>query len=169
MHGKQILAYCHGRQYDRYLATETFPYNSNNGGIDIKYELQVHITVISEKLLDFTLLKSRNNGLITVYNVSRSPYAHSNGTSLYGKYDGQGIVVHDHRFGLVRLSERGKLSYNALAFDSSEEYTPRRRLVDNSLARVKNNDSFRSDAGPLDLQDSLKPHVDLGPVYDGTV
>ena len=42
MPGKQILAYCHGRQYDRYLATETFSCNSNNGGIGIM-NLRIHI------------------------------------------------------------------------------------------------------------------------------
>ena len=120
-------------------------------------------------------MKSRNNGLITVYDVSRSqsdlvsvnaaPYALSNDTTLYGKYDGQEIVVHDHRSGLVRLSERGRLSYNALAFDSSEEYTP---VVEwtTALQELKaTTATFRSDAGPSDLQD--RPHVDLGPVYDG--
>jgi hypothetical protein len=113
--------------------------------------------------------------LITTYDVSRSqsnlvsvnsaPYALSNGTSLYGKYDGQGIAVHDHRFGLVRLSERGGLSYNALVFDSPEEYTP---VVEwtTALQELKTTTAtFCSDAGPLDFQD--RPHVDLGPVYDG--
>ena len=37
MPGKQILAYCHGRQYDRYLATDTFSRNSDNGRIAIQY------------------------------------------------------------------------------------------------------------------------------------
>ena len=120
-------------------------------------------------------MKSRNNGLITVYDVSWSqstpvsvnaaPYALSNGTSLYGKYDGHGIVIHDHRFGLVRLSERGGLSYNALTFDSSEEYTP---VVEwtAALQELKTTTAtFCSDSGPLDFQD--RPHVNLGPGYHG--
>ena len=119
-------------------------------------------------------MKTRNNGLTTVYDVSRSqsnlvsvnatPYALSNGTSLYGKYDGHGIVTHDHRFGLVRLSERGELSYNVLAFDSTEEYTP---VVEwtTALEELKTTTAtFCSDAGPLDED---RPHVDLGPVYHG--
>ena len=135
----------------------------------------MNFKLISEKTLAFTLLTSRNNGLITVYDVSRSqsnlvsvnsaPYALSNGTSLYGKYDGHGIVVHGHRFGLVRLSERGGLSYNVLAFDSSEEYTP---VVEwtTALQELKTTTAtFCSDAGPLNFQD--RPHVDLGPVYHG--
>ena len=134
----------------------------------------MNFILISEKLLAFTLLKSRNNGLITVYDVSRSqsnlvsvnaaPYAPSNSTSLYGKYDGHGIVVHDHRFGLVRLSVRGELSYNALAFDSSEEYTP---VVEwtTALQDLKTTTAtICSDAGPLDED---RPHIDLGPVYHG--
>lgn len=74
-------------------------------------------------------------------------------------------MVHDHRFGLVRLSERGGLSYNALAFDSSEEHTP---VVEwtTALQELKTTTAtFYSDAGPLDFQD--RPHVDLGPVYHG--
>jgi hypothetical protein len=43
MPGKQVLAYCHGRQYDRYLATETFSCNSNNGRIGIQYEPHINI------------------------------------------------------------------------------------------------------------------------------
>ena len=35
MPGKHLLAYCHGRQYDRYLATETFCCNSNKSEINI--------------------------------------------------------------------------------------------------------------------------------------
>ena len=113
--------------------------------------------------------------MVTVYDVSRSqsnlvsvnaaPYALSNGASLYGKYEGHGIVVHNNRFGLVRLSERGELSYNALAFDSSEEYTP---VVEwtTALQELKTTTAtFSSDSGPLDFQD--RSHVDLGPVYDG--
>ena len=171
MPGKQILAYCHGRQYDRYLATETSNGNSNKGRIGIQHELHINIW----KTLAFTLLKSRNNGLVTVYDVSRSqsnlvfvnaaPYALSNGTGLYGKYDGHGILGHNHRSGLVRLSERGGLIYNALAFNSSEEYTP---VVEwtTALQELKTTTAtFCSDAGPLDFQD--RPHVDLGPVYYG--
>ena len=97
--------------------------------------------------------------------MNAAPYALSNGTSLYGKYDGQGIVVHDHRFGLVRLSERGGLNYNALAFDSSEEYTPVVEWTTNLQELKTKTATFRSDAGSLNLQD--RPHVDLGPVYDG--
>ena len=113
--------------------------------------------------------------MITVYDVSRSqsnlvsvnaaPYALSNGTSLYGKYDGHGVVDHNHGFGLVRLSERGGLSYSALAFDSSEEYTPVVEWTTALQGLKTTTATFCSDAGPLDFQDRL--HVDLGPVYHG--
>ena len=33
MAGKHLLTYCHDRQYDQDLATETFSRNSNDGGI----------------------------------------------------------------------------------------------------------------------------------------
>lgn len=123
----------------------------------------------------FTLLRSRNNGLITVYDVSRSqsnlvsmnatPYVLSTGTSLYDKHDGQGIMVHNRGFGLVRLSERGRLSYNALAFDASEEYTP---VVEWTAALQElrtTTATLRADAEPLGSRDSSQ--VDLLPVYDG--
>ena len=96
--------------------------------------------------------------------MNTAPYALSNGTSLYGKYEGHGIVIHDHRFRLVRLSQRGELSYNALAFDSLEEYTP---VVEwtTALQELKTTmATFCSDADPLDED---RPHVNFGPVYHG--
>ncbi|KAF8798099.1 hypothetical protein BYT27DRAFT_7203813 [Phlegmacium glaucopus] len=153
MPGKHVLAYCHGRQYDRYLATETYCCNSNNA---------------------FTLLKSRNNGLITVYDVSQSqsnlvsmnaaPYPLSTGGSLYDKHDGQEIVVHNHGFGLIRLSERGGLSYNALAFDTLEEHTP---VVEWTAALQEletKTTTLRPDAGPLGHQE--RSQVNFFSVYD---
>lgn len=169
MPGKHVLAYCHGRHYDRYLATETLCY-SKNGGID-----NINFILISEIFLAFTLLKSRNNGLITVYDVSRSqsnlvsmnatPYALSTSTSLYDKYDGQGIVAHNHGFGLVQLLRRGGLSYNDLAFDALVEHTP---VVEwtAALQELKTTTAnLYTDVGPLGRQD--RSQVDLFPVYDG--
>jgi hypothetical protein len=96
--------------------------------------------------------------------VNAAPYALYNRASLYGKYDGHGVLVHDHRFGLVRLSERGGLSYNVLAYDSSDEYTPV-VVWTTALQELKTTTAtFCSDAGPLDED---RPHVDLGPVYHG--
>ena len=56
------------------------------------------------------------------------------------------------------------MTYNALAFDSSEEYTP---VVEwtTTLQELKTTTATSySDAGPLDED---RPHVDLGPVYHG--
>ena len=97
--------------------------------------------------------------------MNAAPHALPTGTSLYDKYDGQGIVVHNHGFGLVRLSERGGLIYNALAFNALEEYTP---VVEwtQALQELKmTTATLRSDAGPLGHQDRFQ--VDLFPAYDG--
>ena len=108
--------------------------------------------------------------MITVYDVSRSqdglvsvntaPYALSTGTSLYDKHDGQGIVVHSHGFGVVRLSERGRLSYNALAFDASGGYAP---VVEwtTALEELRTTTILHTDV----YQD--RPQVDLFRVYNG--
>jgi len=97
--------------------------------------------------------------------VNAAPYALSTGASLYDKHDGQGIVIHNHGFGLVRLSERGGLSYNALAFDALEERTP---IVEwtAALQELKTKTAtLCTDAGPLGHQD--RSQVDLFSVYDG--
>ena len=74
-------------------------------------------------------------------------------------------MIHNHGFGFIQLSERGGLSYNPLAFDPSEEYTP---VVEwtAALQELKTTTAtFRTDSGPLDRQD--RSHVDLLPIYDG--
>ena len=95
--------------------------------------------------------------------MNAAPYALSNGTSLYGINNGQEIVVHNHGFGLLRLSERGGLNYNALAFDASEEYTP---LVEWTAALQKlKTTTLPTSAGSLKQQD--RSQINLFSVYDG--
>ena len=74
-------------------------------------------------------------------------------------------MVHNHGFGLVRLSERGGLSYNAVAFDASEEYTPVVEWTADLQEFKSMTATLRTDSGPLDHQD--RSQVDLFPVYNG--
>ena len=77
-----------------------------------------------------TFLSSRNNGLVTVYDVSQSnqglirldqpPYMLSSSKSLYEKYTGQQFLVEDAGLCLLRLSERGSVCCSEIHPANSE-------------------------------------------------
>ncbi|GLB34867.1 hypothetical protein LshimejAT787_0204320 [Lyophyllum shimeji] len=100
--GKPLLGYKHGRQYDRYLEVWTSPLSRAS-----------------------TLLTSRNNGMVTVYDVFRSqaqllhldspPYCIIPGNHASVSHPGQALFkpslgTSPDAFSLIRLTEQGSLS-----------------------------------------------------------
>ncbi|KAG6866994.1 hypothetical protein C0991_003910 [Blastosporella zonata] len=98
---RPLLGYKHGRQYDRYLEIQTSPLSSA-----------------------LTLLTSRTNAMVTVYDVSRSegrlihvnalPHSFISAPNTGTAYQGQVLFKHPldsgtDVFSLIRLSEQGSL------------------------------------------------------------
>ncbi|PPQ93290.1 hypothetical protein CVT25_015288 [Psilocybe cyanescens] len=108
---KPLLAYSHGRQYDRYLSTHTTYRCADN---------------------PLTFLTSRNNGMVTVYDVSRSleglihlnnlPYVLPGNLNMYQKHLGQKFIFHNESMGLVRLSERKGVEYSEVLPSTAEPH-----------------------------------------------
>ncbi|KAG5647243.1 hypothetical protein DXG03_000778 [Asterophora parasitica] len=115
--GKPLLGYRHGRQYDRYLNAQSSPLSSGS-----------------------TLLTSRNNAMMTVYDVTRSegqlihvnapPYCMIPGDKASAsKNVGQTLFKHpldtnDDAFSLLRLMERGCLQQVDLRVSDSSDTGP---------------------------------------------
>ncbi|KAG6868232.1 hypothetical protein C0993_005932 [Termitomyces sp. T159_Od127] len=98
---KPLLAYKHGRQYDRYLEARTSPLSSA-----------------------VTLLTSCSNSMVALYDVSRSegqpiymnalPYCFFSDDDVFASYTGSALFRHPARgnsdtFSLIRLTGRGSL------------------------------------------------------------
>ncbi|KAF8163387.1 hypothetical protein B0H34DRAFT_695282 [Crassisporium funariophilum] len=149
--GRPLLAYSHGRQYDRYLSLNTIHATTNN---------------------PLTLLSSRNNNLISVYDVSRqqdglvrlnvTPY--ELGGCMYDDSVGHVILPYGRGLGLLRLTERGAINYSAFLQDVQEPSNPTVETPGDlqELRLVYGN--LQSDVGPLGLQH--RSQVDLCTAYD---
>ncbi|TFK42498.1 hypothetical protein BDQ12DRAFT_278405 [Crucibulum laeve] len=153
---KPVLAYKHGRQFDRYLETRT--------------------VFIGTPL---TLLSSRRNGLLTVYDVSRSddnlvhvnvpPYSLTSDKGTNEPHTGQAFVQYlPHlKSGIARFttSERGEILCQDL-------YAPDpRKQIDIQLERSSDLQAleieaakFHPDVGPLGMRDHSQ--INLFPTYD---
>jgi hypothetical protein len=80
--------------------------------------------------LALTFLSCRNNALTTVYDVSHStdglihlnqpPYWLSSPTYLYDKHIGQQFLEDGISLGLIRLSERGGVSYHEIVANNGQ-------------------------------------------------
>ncbi|KAF8965245.1 hypothetical protein BDZ97DRAFT_1659285 [Flammula alnicola] len=152
--GRPLLAYAHERQYDRYLATRYLDQWSDN---------------------PVTVLTSRNNSVITVYDVSRSvddviqlntsPYFLSSEFSMYQTHIGQQIAAHDHCLGFVRLAETGEVSYSEVLPSESQckmDYTVDMTKDMQNLAATTG--KLQADIGPMGRQEFSQ--VDLQQAYD---
>jgi hypothetical protein len=124
--GKLVLAYAHDREFDQSLSTTTVAYPGQNRKRN-RHNLFFSALKIVKAL---TFLSCRNNGLVTVYDVSQSnqgliqlnqpPYMLSSSKSLYEKYTGQQFLVEDAGFCLLRLSERGSVCCSEIHPANSE-------------------------------------------------
>ncbi|KAL4258116.1 hypothetical protein AB1N83_008363 [Pleurotus pulmonarius] len=159
---RPLLAYKHGRQYDRTLSTQT-------------------ITMQGQA---YTFLLSQNTSLVTVYDVGRSkgqriqvnrrPYCLAPNGTHGAPYSGQLFFNHapqDNGKGisLYRLSRSGALrrvdvDLNAEDDDQdSEMSSPKVRWLDDVAALDVQSRSLRPDPGPLGSHD--KSVVNLGETY----
>ncbi|KIM49338.1 hypothetical protein M413DRAFT_438522 [Hebeloma cylindrosporum] len=151
---KPLLAYGHGREYDRYLSTHTFDCGLYN---------------------PITTLTSRDNSLITVYDVSQPiddfiqlntlPYPLSPACSIYRKPTGLHILNFKQSLGLACLSEREGLSYIELLLTGSQgdKTITVETSKDMQMMAARNVDR-RPDIGPLGIQEFSV--VDLQGAYE---
>ncbi|KAF8911009.1 hypothetical protein CPB84DRAFT_1763121 [Gymnopilus junonius] len=149
---KPLLAYCHGRDYDRYLTVNTLQSALNK---------------------PLTFLTTRNNALTTIYDVSRSseslvtlntlPFALSQERSVYRKNVGRKFI-RGETLGLARLSERGSVEYTELVSDLDPQihYIVNFPPEIEKLAAASAN--IHTDIGPRGLREFSQ--VDLRPAYD---
>ncbi|KAG6898347.1 hypothetical protein C0992_009022 [Termitomyces sp. T32_za158] len=117
---KPLLAYKHGRQYDRSLEARTSPLSSGTS------TSTHHVLYIpSHKSVGaVTLLTSSSNSLVTLYDVSRAKgqpihinapsYCFFSDNDAFASYTGSALFSHPLRgetdaFSLVRLTKRGSL------------------------------------------------------------
>lgn len=159
---RPLLAYAHGRQYDP--------------------ALQIHTARMCDTPLTF--LSSPNNGLITVYDVSRADgelvYAHRPPYALPSsavRFVGQALFRHpsitgdDSTLSCVRISGRGQLSCVALCFGDDDGIDSQGAAQAASVQwddEVKElavtAENFEPDAGPLGAQDKVE--MNLRMAYD---
>ncbi|KAF9500436.1 hypothetical protein BDN71DRAFT_1462559, partial [Pleurotus eryngii] len=159
---RPLLAYKHGRQYDRTLSTQT----------------------ITMQGRPYTFLLSQNTSLVTVYDVSRSkdqriqvnrrPYCLASNGAHGAPYSGQLFLNHPYQdsgkgTSLFRLCHNGVLHRVDVNLDvqdgdhDSEMYSPKVRWRDDVAALDVQSRSLRSDPGPLGAHD--KSVVNLRETY----
>uniref|UniRef100_A0A8H7Y4I7 Uncharacterized protein n=1 Tax=Psilocybe cubensis TaxID=181762 RepID=A0A8H7Y4I7_PSICU len=151
--GKPLLAYSHGRQRDRYISTQTLYHRANTS---------------------LTFLTSRNNGLVTVYDVSRpseglfhlndSPYSVFGSIDTYQRHLGQQFLSLNETLGLVRLSELKGVEFTEILSLPSESRNG--HAIELSEDVIQNRDPqavVPADLGPLSIQEFSQ--VNLNSVY----
>ncbi|KAF5380885.1 hypothetical protein D9615_004029 [Tricholomella constricta] len=153
--GKPLLGYRHGRAYDRHLEARTIPLSSAS-----------------------TLLTSRDNALVTVYDVSRSegqllhvnapPYCFIPGNDASASHLGQALFKHpldkkDNSFSLIRLTERGCLQKVDLRI-SDADFAPVFETSWTTDVKQLDAKSLHPREAPHDKQAFIE--VDLSGAYD---
>ena len=162
------MAYQHGRQYDRSLEARTVQFQSRRC-------YSIFFPSPTKFPLELTLLTSRNNVLVTVYDVSRSvgqlvhmnnlPYClfpdNGIGASCIGSVSLQHSQHSNGNVCLFRLSDEGSLHYMDLGLNEDS-------VVNTSWSPdVKELDAqkFSPDIGPFDAQ--AFSETDFRLPYDG--
>ncbi|KAG7447915.1 uncharacterized protein BT62DRAFT_986039 [Guyanagaster necrorhizus] len=156
--GKPLLGYHHNRSFDRTLKTETVSFQS----------------------APLTFLTSRKNGLVDVYNVSRSsenglvhanalPYCLTSATGFEDSLTGQSFVHHpylngDQSFSLLRLSRRGAIQMIELHCSNEiGTLTPQFEWSDDVKDLDLKASTLRPDEGLLGNREHME--VDFSGVY----
>lgn len=171
---KPLLAYSHGRQYDRYLSTHTTYRCADNR----EYIFLVRRSSMSHLNIALTFLTSRNNGMVTVYDVSRSleglihlnnlPYVLPGNLNMYQKHLGQKFIFHNESMGLVRLSERKGVEYSEVLPSTAEPHGGHTvELTEEMFKWRATHASVPANINPLGLQEFSQ--VNLHSTYDGNV
>ncbi|KAF9535256.1 hypothetical protein CPB83DRAFT_887987 [Crepidotus variabilis] len=160
--GKPMLAYAHGREFDQYLSNTTVRTFDNQS---------------------FTFLTSRNNSLVTLYDVSKStlgliqlnqsPYCLEPAKTFYEKDDGHLFITTQSGLASLRVSEQGALTYTSICASNEEaedEVVVNRNqevstMEANALNLVENNDELgASEFAEVDMRDVyqvlFKEHFD---------
>jgi len=162
--GKPLLAYSHGREFDRSLDAQTIP---ASGTALPDFPFCTHP-------LGLTLLTSRRNKMITVYDVScRQGFCHLNHPPhcLFSTEDTSSIhlgqtflpptLVTDPSF--IRLSDRGSL--HQIDLEASHALSsPVFETIWSEDVKQLSERAFEAWAVPYDTQDFTE--VDLSPVYE---
>ncbi|KAF9484739.1 hypothetical protein BDN70DRAFT_87611 [Pholiota conissans] len=148
-----LLAYAHGRQFDRYLLSHTLGHSSD----DLS-----------------TLLTSRNNSLITAYNINTSPegpirsvtspYCLPSDYSMYQTDVGQRVIEFDNSAALLRISESEGIIYNELLFSGDVHETS--YVFERTGAMTKLVEQFTNTKEDIDLFSRQEfSQVDLQAAY----
>ena len=127
--------------------------------------------------LALTFLSCRSNGLTTVYDVSdstdglirlnQSPYGLSMPTDLYDKHVGQQFLEDGVGLGLLRLSERGGVSYH--------EIVPHNGQIETEFVLRKSKQIREMETAAPNLRDEATlgarrySQVDMHEKYNGTL
>lgn len=174
--GKPLLAYAHGREFDGNLGTKQV--NTSDDSSELHPRLFRLSKLITEfyHLAAFTFLTSRNNGLVTIYDVcqvdrgliqfNQSPYALISPQNVYEKHIGQQFIPKGDGFLLTRLSETGSITCHEIKpsnRDMEEELVVEKSKEIEQLEVAASKVDIRED--PIGGQDFTQ--VDLSKVYNG--
>ncbi|KJA27112.1 hypothetical protein HYPSUDRAFT_987630 [Hypholoma sublateritium FD-334 SS-4] len=149
-----LFAYAHGREYDQYLSTRT-----------------IHGSPCSQT----TILTSRSNSMVTIYDASRSPsglfsmntvpYCLSSSRGMHQPHVGHQLIEKGNFTALLLLSEGAGVTYNELVFANPQaEHEHEVNKVNIAMTTSSTNGIVLADISPLCRQEFSQ--VDLQAAYE---